>query len=138
LAFSPIGEALRKRILAFPSLVNCTTIDWFSEWPADALQNVAEEFLQEVTMDEDVRIACTEMVQLFHTTTFSMSKRFLTELKRNYYVTPTSFLELIQTFKQLLGEKRKEVSTNKDRYSNGYTTLIETEKKVNEMSVYLE
>jgi dynein heavy chain, axonemal len=37
LAFSPIGEALRKRILAFPSLVNCTTIDWFSEWPADAL-----------------------------------------------------------------------------------------------------
>jgi dynein heavy chain len=37
LAFSPIGDALRKRILAFPSLVNCTTIDWFSEWPADAL-----------------------------------------------------------------------------------------------------
>jgi dynein heavy chain len=37
LAFSPIGDALRKRILSFPSLVNCTTIDWFSEWPADAL-----------------------------------------------------------------------------------------------------
>jgi dynein heavy chain len=62
LAFSPIGEALRKRILSFPSLVNCTTIDWFSEWPADALQNVAEEFLSELTMDDEVRLSCTEMV----------------------------------------------------------------------------
>jgi dynein heavy chain len=45
LCFSPIGESLRKRILAFPSLVNCTTIDWFSAWPADALQSVADNFL---------------------------------------------------------------------------------------------
>ncbi len=33
LAFSPIGEAFRKRLNMFPSLVNCTTIDWFSAWP---------------------------------------------------------------------------------------------------------
>lgn len=37
LAFSPIGDAMRNRIRNFPSLVNCTTIDWFSEWPRDAL-----------------------------------------------------------------------------------------------------
>lgn len=27
--FSPIGEAFRQRLRLFPSLVNCTTIDWF-------------------------------------------------------------------------------------------------------------
>lgn len=37
LCFSPIGASLRNRIRDFPSIVNCTTIDWFSEWPPDAL-----------------------------------------------------------------------------------------------------
>jgi dynein heavy chain len=29
----------------FPGLVNCTTIDWFTEWPADALYEVASRQL---------------------------------------------------------------------------------------------
>ena len=32
LCFSPIGGAFRERVRMFPSLVNCCTIDWFSEW----------------------------------------------------------------------------------------------------------
>ena len=35
---SAVGNAFRERLRKFPSLVNCTTIDWFSEWPADALK----------------------------------------------------------------------------------------------------
>ena len=127
LCFSPIGESLRKRILAFPSLVNCTTIDWFSAWPADALQSVADNFLADVEMDEDVRTSCCEMVQLFHTTTADQATKFLNELKRHYYVTPTSYLELITTFKTLLASRRAAVKQNRDRYANGYDTLINTE-----------
>jgi len=138
LCFSPIGDALRKRILNFPSLVNCTTIDWFSEWPADALQSVAESFLSDVPMDEDVKMNCTEMVQIFHTITSETSAKFLKELKRHYYVTPTSYLELITTFKTLLNEKRTYVTQQKDRYKNGYETLITTEQKVGQMREYLE
>ena len=37
MCFSPIGDSVRNRVRNFPSLVNCTTIDWFSEWPKDAL-----------------------------------------------------------------------------------------------------
>ena len=33
LCFSPLGEAFRNRLRMFPSLVNCSTIDWFAEWP---------------------------------------------------------------------------------------------------------
>jgi dynein heavy chain, axonemal len=41
LIFSPTGDAFRKRLRMFPALVNCCTIDWFSEWPADGLRAVA-------------------------------------------------------------------------------------------------
>jgi len=62
ICFSPIGASLRNRIRDFPSIVNCTTIDWFSEWPPDALEAVAQKFLLEVEMDSEVRQNCVVMV----------------------------------------------------------------------------
>jgi P-loop containing dynein motor region D4 len=44
LAMSPIGDAFRQRLRMFPALVNCCTIDWFREWPLDALASVACHF----------------------------------------------------------------------------------------------
>lgn len=52
---------------------------------------------------------------------------------RVYYVTPTSYLELISTFKMLLASKRKEIMDLKDRYSNGYDCLVSTETQVNKL-----
>lgn len=40
LAMSPLGEIFRSRLRKFPSLVNNCTIDWFSEWPEEALLGV--------------------------------------------------------------------------------------------------
>jgi dynein heavy chain len=41
LCLSPVGDTFRERCRMFPGLVNCTTIDWFTEWPSDALYEVA-------------------------------------------------------------------------------------------------
>jgi hypothetical protein len=46
--FSPLGEVFRARLRQFPALVNCCTIDWFSEWPAEALRSVALRFLNDI------------------------------------------------------------------------------------------
>ena len=46
--FSPIGEVFRARLRQFPALVNCCTIDWFSDWPEEALQSVANRFLADI------------------------------------------------------------------------------------------
>ena len=56
LAFSPVGGAFRARLRMFPSLVNCCTIDWFSEWPDDALKSVARHFLAEVRRIQNIGI----------------------------------------------------------------------------------
>ncbi len=56
LSFSPVGGEFRERLRKFPSLVNCTTIDWFSEWPRDALHTVATQFLADLpSVDAKVR-----------------------------------------------------------------------------------
>jgi dynein heavy chain len=57
-----------------------------------------------------------EMVQFFHERTSYWAREFFKKLKRKYYVTPTSYIELITTFKNLLGEKRKEVQQNINKY----------------------
>ena len=46
LAFSPVGDAFRNRLRLFPSLVTCMTINWFAQWPHDALESVAEKYLE--------------------------------------------------------------------------------------------
>ena len=40
----------------YPAFVNCTTIDWFSEWPQDALLEVADKYLEnmEFANEEEV------------------------------------------------------------------------------------
>lgn len=110
LAMSPIGENLRNSLRQFPSLVNCCTINWFQAWPSDALKVVAQRFLEDVEMEASVRASCVDLCKLFHESTRSLSTKFFTRLKRHNYVTPTSYLELINTFKTMLDMKRQEVS----------------------------
>ena len=46
IAMSPLGEVFRNRLRNYPSLVNCCTIDWFTNWPAEALESVGLSILQ--------------------------------------------------------------------------------------------
>ena len=42
IAMLPLGEIFRQRLRQFPSLVTCCTLDWFSEWPEEALLGVGK------------------------------------------------------------------------------------------------
>lgn len=123
LAMSPIGDAFRNRLRMFPSLINCCTIDWFQAWPEDALEMVANKFLEEVDMEDGVRLACVSLCKHFHESVRMMSERFYDSLRRHNYVTPTSYLELILTFKNLLGVKRSDIMMMKTRYLVGLEKL---------------
>lgn len=124
LCMSPIGDSFRNRVRKFPSIVNCCTIDWFQPWPPDALLAVATRYrcrnqsINRITKlcffrffaEEDLtaleKSVAIDMCMEFHTTTRTLSDDFYLRLKRRNYVTPTSYLELIFTFKDLLRAKR--------------------------------
>ena len=75
-------------------------------WPADALEAVATRSLGELDIVDDIKTACITMCQEFHTSTRDLSIKFKQELERHNYVTPTSYLELIATFKTMIEHKR--------------------------------
>ena len=123
LCMSPVGTAFRNRLRMFPALVNSCTIDWFTPWPNDALEMVAAKSLEDLDLDEDARRACVLMCVHFHQSVGLASDRYLRELGRRNYVTPTSYLALIATFKSLLKGKRDEILSLKTRYEMGLGKL---------------
>ncbi len=58
LCFSPIGEMFRTRVRMFPNLINCCTIDWFTDWPENALEAVSRKFLVDIEMDFNLKFNC--------------------------------------------------------------------------------
>merc|ERR1719399_1300986 len=138
LAFSPVGSAFRNRLRMFPSLVNCCTIDWFHPWPADALYSVG---MQQLSL-EDLQLPNQEGIVMcfrtMHKSCEKVSKLYLEENKRPTYVTPTSFLELITSFKLVLKQVRNEVGTLRGRLQKGLDALGQAEWAVANMEKELQ
>lgn len=111
LCFSPVGEAFRVRGRQFPGLINSTSIDWFHEWPEDALVGVAKKFLKDIALPTDeIRDGLANHMAFVHLSISDANKDFLAQCRRYNYTTPTSFLELINFYKTLLGGKTDRIS----------------------------
>ena len=116
LCFSPMGEPFRTRLRNFPSLVNCCTIDYFAAWPEEALQSVAFSALEVVDLGADeTKAGIVNMCGKIHQSVEVARGKYEESQRRFTYVTPTSYLELLGTFKRLLVVKREEVTTAKKR-----------------------
>jgi len=111
LCFSPVGEAFRVRGRQLPGLINSTTIDWFHEWPEDALVGVAKKFLKDIAFpSEEISNNLASHMAFVHLSISDANKNFLQQCRRYNYTTPTSFLELISFYKALLGSKTDRIS----------------------------
>ena len=137
ICMSPIGSGLRDRLRQFPSLVNCCTIDWFFPWPAEGLTAVAGQFLSDIGLGIELQTSVTDQCMQFQVLAQQLSERYLNEVSRYNYVTPTSYLELISTFKSLLNVKKSEVGTQKSRYEIGLKKLLSCADDVARMEVEL-
>ncbi|XP_025602682.2 dynein axonemal heavy chain 1-like [Athalia rosae] len=137
---SPLGEIFRARLRQFPALVNCSTIDWFSAWPAAALESVALQFLSE-TKDKSISGTALPYIvktcQFMHSSVIQASADFLQELSRHNYVTPTSYLELLSSYTVLIKQKKEELISRVNRLSLGLDKLASTQVEVEEMQTLL-
>nr|XP_046242172.1 dynein axonemal heavy chain 2 isoform X2 [Scatophagus argus] len=140
LCMSPVGEPFRKRILQYPALISSTSIDWFCEWPRDALLEVAERHLDglELGSIEGIQTKVASIFVTIHQSVAQVSQRMKLELQRHNYVTPTNYLELVSGYKKLLAEKRSELGEQVSKLRNGLFKISDTREKVEAMSIELE
>ncbi|KAG5679915.1 hypothetical protein PVAND_009451 [Polypedilum vanderplanki] len=124
LCFSPVGSTLRVRARKFPAIINCSCIDWFHEWPQNALESVSKRFLSEVDV---LPLKILDSVSVFmahvHESVNKMSQVYFQNEKRYNYTTPKSFLELISLFSKLLIQKNAEYIDRAQRLENGLIKL---------------
>ncbi|XP_035245196.1 dynein heavy chain 1, axonemal isoform X1 [Anguilla anguilla] len=141
LCMSPIGEVFRARLRQFPSLVTCCTIDWFSAWPEEALESVANSFLgelPELEAEPAVLKGLTMMCMDIHQTVARKCDQYLAELSRHNYVTPKSYLDLLAIFSSLIGRKKQELHSARQRMKIGLDKLLHTADDVSKMQEELE
>ena len=141
LAFSPIGAGFRNRCRMFPSLVNCCTIDWFNAWPEDALYSVANRFFatdaESLGIDTYVDALCRIAVKI-HRSVKIETALFFEQQGRQNYTTPTSYLELIRLYVEMLSSQRDVVRGKESRYRAGLNKLAETETIVSNLQQELK
>ena len=124
IAMSPMGEAFSNRLRNLPSLVSCCTIDWFSEWPEEALLGVASDKMKEYEIELDDKFDQTvDCIKYIHKSVEEESKNYLQEIRRYNYLTPTSFLEFLLLYKNILTQKQDEIDNNISRYELGLKVL---------------
>lgn len=114
----------------FPSLVNCCTIDWFVKWPPEALYSVALGSLKDLAEDETQCENLATVCVLMHENVENASQRLYDEMKRYYYTTPSSYLELLKQYRTLLNQRKDAITNKRDRISNGLGKLLETNELV--------
>ena len=147
---SPLGNALRGKLRACPALAQCTTIDWFDEWPVEALQAVARSELKSLSMssaaimrsDHGIDEASLDLVVdacvHAHVTSKSLARRYDVEQRRTVHLTPTHYLELLTLLQSLLFAKRKEIMAKKDRFDIGLRRLLKSAESVVDLQQELE
>ena len=133
LCFTPVGEKFKQRLRNYPSFINNTTIDWFLDWPKKALSAVAKRYIQEENFRSSELNSITEIFVEMQSMVQELNIKFYEELRRYYYVTPKSYLDLLGLFKKIIGNKRLDIKNNLLRYQQGVQTLLESKKKVEEM-----
>ncbi|KAI5057584.1 hypothetical protein GOP47_0027599 [Adiantum capillus-veneris] len=137
LCLSPVQESFHRRLQMFPGLVNCTTIDWFLDWPQDALHEVAVKLMAEekTLATSELKSKICKIFVTIHKSVSTMSSKMLAQLRRHNYVTPTSYLDFAKGYRKLLTEKKQQLEDSASKLKGGLNTLNETREQVAKMQV---
>ncbi|KAJ4427780.1 hypothetical protein ANN_25433, partial [Periplaneta americana] len=138
LCFSPVGSTLRVRARKFPAIINCTAINWFHEWPQEALISVSKRFLEELeVLPECFHDSVARFMGFVHMSVNATSRVYLQNERRYNYTTPKSFLEQISLYSKLLRQKSAELTGKVARLENGLDKLRSTAEQVDDLKAKL-
>ncbi|CAK0855452.1 unnamed protein product [Prorocentrum cordatum] len=139
LCFSPVNAKFPIRAQKFPAVFT-VNINWFMPWPEDALVAVSTEFLSAFKVDataED-RERLYQLTGSFQASVRDMCELYYTRMRKHTYVTPKSFLCLIDFYKILYEAKYNEINVQERSVKVGLEKLKEASEFVEKLKVQLK
>ncbi len=131
---SPVGDAFRLRIRKFPSLINCSTLNWFIKWPKEALISCCTRTYSRLTQyPENIREVLVKMSVKAHMDIEELTEKYFDELSRRVYVTPKSFLDMNLLFYNLISEKKGDIDSTIKKLTDGVKKLNKTQHDIVEV-----
>jgi len=128
---SPVGDTFRLRVRKFPSLINCSTLNWFIKWPKEALISCCTRLYSQLTQyPENIRDSLIKMSVQAHIDIEELTQRYFDELSRRVYVTPKSFLDMNGLLFELVSKKKGDIDTTIKRLSDGIKKLNKTHSDI--------
>ncbi|KAG9023665.1 hypothetical protein FRB95_012647 [Tulasnella sp. JGI-2019a] len=150
---NPPENGLASRAATSPALFNRCVLDWFGDWPDQAFYQVGMEFMKtldldlaaytpplnfpiayrQLTMPPTHRTALINALVHVHQSLYEINLRLSRRQGRYNHVTPRHYLDFINQYVRLFGEKRDELEDQQRHLHVGLDKLRDTVTQVEEL-----
>ena len=140
LCFSPMSAKFAIRAQKFPAVFSAVNINWFLPWPESALTAVGTSFLSsfEIDADDATKRGLFEWLGAAYAAVNDVCALYYQTMRRHVYVTPRSFLVLVDLYKKLYAEKYAEVNALERSVNVGLQKLDEAAADVEKLKIDLK
>jgi len=135
LCFSPLHPRFPLRAQMFPAVFSAVYINWFLPWPEEALVAVSASFLGsfEVDTSQENRSRLYDLMGSFQRTVHEVCNMYLLRMRRHVYVTPKSYLSLVEYYMKLYRVKFEELTVQEKSVNKGLQRLADAALYVERM-----
>ena len=137
LCMNPLGKNFTKVLRNFPALT-FTSMDWYEQWPEDALYYLAKkELTKEKTLKKDVE----NLAYIFSKTFVSINKEnenYFNQTRKKVIILPKSFLDFLAFYKELNVKYSEKIINDIKKYKDGVKRIDEAGEQIKIMGELLE
>lgn len=90
-------------------------------------------YLSNEDIDEEIKELVSDLCVVMHKDAKGMALKFYNELRRHYYLTPSSYIELLSIFKKVYQQRKGKIESDISIYVKGVHTLKDAKEKVDVM-----
>jgi dynein heavy chain len=139
MCFSPVNKKFPIRAQKFPAVFSAVNINWFLPWPEEALVAVSSAFLKayDIDAEQDERDRLYSLLGSFQALVGDTCTTYFARMRKNVYVTPKSYLCLIEFYTKLYRVKYDDVNIQEKSVRMGLKKLAEASTDVESMKVEL-
>ena len=134
---------MKRKLKHYQSIMNCSTIMWMDNWPEEGYRQVGtrclaldegddEEALDSLLESEKITQPDEVVKQALrmHADMGRAIKKYAEETGHLLFLTPCTFVNLLQTFKEIFRKRAQHYSAMQKKFETGLSKLDETERKV--------